>query len=212
MRNLVVVRRALAALLAVLTAVLVAGDLAALHRHARALGPERRVVVATRDLPLGHRIEADDLASRTTRAALVPEGALTDVGSAADRVVVVPVLEGMPLTSRALVTSDRRGLDGVVPVGSRAVRVDPLTTPALEPGVLVDVYAAFPSVPGTTMATRAALVIDVGEPAQGPAGAPAVTILVDTGDVSRVADALAGGQVVLVLSPPEEAGFAVPPS
>jgi hypothetical protein len=62
------------------------------------------------------------------------------------------------------------------------------------------------------MATRAALVIDVGEPAQGPAGAPAVTILVDTGDVSRVADALAGGQVVLVLSPPEEAGFAVPPS
>ena len=55
------VLRAVALGAALLTASVVAGDLRALHRRAAALGPDVGVVAATRDLPLGTRLGADDL-------------------------------------------------------------------------------------------------------------------------------------------------------
>jgi Flp pilus assembly protein CpaB len=211
MRRFVSVRRLVAALLATVTAILVGSDLAALHRHARELGPERTVVVATRDLALGRSIRSEDLDVHRTRAALVPHDAFTSADDVADRVVLVPVLAGAPITARAVTPVGRHGLDGVVPVGSRALRVNPIGAPDVEPGQLVDVFAAFPDSPGTSIAAHAALVIRVDDRAESIDGtASAVTLLVDTADAGRVADAVAGGQVVLALTPPEEAEAALP--
>ena len=46
-----------AVIVAVVTAAFVATDLAALHRRATTLGPQRSVATAVRDLPIGATIE-----------------------------------------------------------------------------------------------------------------------------------------------------------
>ena len=48
-----------AAIIALATAKVTAADVLALHRRARSLGPDVRVVLAARDVPLGARIRAD---------------------------------------------------------------------------------------------------------------------------------------------------------
>ena len=53
-----------AVLVAVVTAALVATDLAALHRRANSLGAPRLVAVAVRDLSVGSTIERGDVRSR----------------------------------------------------------------------------------------------------------------------------------------------------
>lgn len=207
MHRFIVLRRVLAALLGVATAALVATDLSTLHRHARELGPERTVLVATHDLALGHAITANDVAERRSRAGLLPRDALARSAPVVGRIVVVPILDGAVVAERALASAQRSGLDGVVPVGSRALRLTPVAAPALEPGELVDVLVAFDASPGTTVAAHAALVIAVDDPPDSfeAPGTDAVTLLVSADDAPRVADAVAAGHVVLALAPPEEA-------
>ncbi len=53
-----------ALIVAVITATVVAGDLASLHRRAAGLGPEREVAVANRDLPVGTTVGARDVSTR----------------------------------------------------------------------------------------------------------------------------------------------------
>ena len=61
-----------AAVVAVVTAAVVASDLAALHRRASSFGPEERVVVATRELNIGTRLVACDLRTRSVHRSQLP--------------------------------------------------------------------------------------------------------------------------------------------
>ena len=210
----VALRWGAAALVAVVTAVVVASDLAALHRRARSLGPQRSAVVAARDLALGETVTDDDLVRREIHESQLPRDVALDVDDVRDRVVVVPVLEGAFLSEGHLAPKDRTGLAGVVPAGSRAIQVLPASVPALRPGDVVDVLAVVDGSGGSGahVAARAALVVRVDDSESAPpvdAGAPpstrAVTLLVDAGDAGSIAEAAAVGVVTLVLASPEEA-------
>lgn len=208
---------ALAAVIAVVTALVVAGDLAALHRRAHALGPERDVVVTRRALPLGHRVQAADVAVRRVHRSQAPVGILGAVDAAVGRVVVVPVLRGGFVAAANLTPRDRSGLDGVVPAGMRALRV--VVTDSLRPerGAVVDVLAtADPrgAVDDNTTARVAAAGVQVlgtdtrGATGGGRAGAFGVTLLVDPDQAADLAAAQAVGVLTLALVPPESAGSA----
>jgi Flp pilus assembly protein CpaB len=208
---------ALAAVIAVVTALVVAGDLASLHRRAHALGPERDVVVATHALPLGRRVHDDDLAVRRVHRSQTPTGILATTRDAVGRVVVVPVLPGGFVAAANLTPRDRSGLDGVVPAGMRALRV--VVTDSLRPGrgAVVDVLAtADPrGVDGEATSARvaAASVQVLGTDARGTtgggrAGAFGVTLLVDPDQAADLAAAQAAGVLTLALVPPEAAGSA----
>ena len=123
--------RAAALVVAVVTAAVVASDLASLHRRAGDLGPERDAIVATRDLAVGDTLEGADLAVRHIHESQLPTGVLLDTGAAMRHVVTVPVLRGSFVLVRDLAPRHRTGLDGIVPEGMRAIRVT--VTGALRP-------------------------------------------------------------------------------
>jgi Flp pilus assembly protein CpaB len=206
-----------AALVAFGTARVVAGDLATLHRRAEELGRVRTVVVATRDLPLGSSITTDDVAS-VRLAGGVPEHALANVDDAVGRIVAVPLVDDAPVLAGNLAPRDRTGLDGLVPPGMRAVRINAEDGLAPELGDAVDVLATFdPSIvleggggePTLTVA-RAALVVGLHGPDDGTNGFPAggeagITLLVTDDEAHRLAFAAANGVLTLALVPPEDA-------
>jgi Flp pilus assembly protein CpaB len=203
-----------AVVVAVITAAVVAGDLATLHRRAADLGPERDAVVATRDLDVGTVLTARDLATRRVRSSQLPPVVVTDRAGLVGRVVAVPVLDGAYLVARNVAPRRRTGLDGVVPRGMRAMRV--VLTDALEPrpGAVVDVFAtidagASATSSGTTNVVAAGVVVigtdHRGGSGSGRAGAGGVTLLVDPDQAAALADAQAHGVVTVALAPPEEA-------
>jgi Flp pilus assembly protein CpaB len=205
---------AAAILVALVTAVLVAGDLATLHRRAAGLGPERDAVIAAHDLPVGTVLRARDLTTRAVHSSQLPDGALTDRVALPGRVVAVPVLRGSFITGRHVAPRRRTGLDGVVPRGMRAIRV--VVTDALRPrpGAAVDVLATYDpstttsSYDGTTVVVAAGVTVlssaRRGGSGSGRAGASGVVLLVDPDQASALADAQANGVVTLALVPPED--------
>jgi Flp pilus assembly protein CpaB len=205
-----------AAVVAVVTAAVVAGDLAALHRRAADLGPEVDVVVASHDLGIGTVLRAHDLSTRSVHRSQLPVGALTGRSALVGRVVARPVLDGAFVARRNLAPRHRTGLDDVVPRGMRAMRV--VVTDALvpRPGAAVDVLASYdPSsagaagADGTTVVVAAGVTV-VGTDQRGGAGAghggtAGVTLLVDPDQATALADAQANAIVTLALVPPEDA-------
>lgn len=202
-----VIRWGAAALVAVVTSIVVASDLAVLHRRARSLGPERTVLVADGDLELGTTLTDADLTTRKIHESQLPPEVSTTIENVRGRVVVVPLLDGAYVTSRHVAPADRDGLDGVVPVGSRAVQIHPMAAPALRPGDVVDVLAAFDTTEAVDarIAARSALVLRVDEHDDVETGSPPVTLLVATDEAARVAEAAAVGAIHLALAAPEEA-------
>jgi Flp pilus assembly protein CpaB len=205
---------AAAAVVAVLTAVVVAGDLATLHRHATTLGPEREVVVATRPLALGATVAAGDVALRRVHRSQTPPGVVDSVDGVVGRVVVVPVLRGGFVAGANLAPRSRTGLDAVVPRGMRALRV--VVTDSLRParGAVVDVLATADSAPTSESSApaqvAAAAVLVLGTDARnttggGRTGAFGVTLLVDPDEAADLAAAQAEGVLTLALVPPEAA-------
>jgi Flp pilus assembly protein CpaB len=205
---------AAAALVAVATAVVVAGDLAALHRRATALGPERDAVVATRALPLGTTVRAADLGLRRVHRSQLPPGTLGALDLAVGRVVVVPVVRGGFLTAANLAAHARTGLGGVVPRGMRALRI--VVTDSLRParGAAVDVLATTDAGTGAAGSApawiAAAGVLVLGADTRdttggGRSGAFGVTLLVDPDQAADLAAAQAEGVLTLALLPPEAA-------
>jgi Flp pilus assembly protein CpaB len=204
---------AVAAVVAMVTAVVVAGDLATLHRRAGDLGPERTVVVAARSLPVGRTVRAGDLTVRRVHTSQTPAGVLAGVGDAVGRVVIVPVLRGGFVAGGNLTARDRTGLDGVVPAGMRALRV--VVTDSLRParGAIVDVLAtADPGGTGDAATARvAAAGVEVlgtdarGTTGGGRAGAFGATLLVDPDQAADLAAAQTEGVLTLALVPPESA-------
>ena len=207
-----------AVLVAVVTAALVATDLAALHRRAHSLGSTRLVAVATRDLPLGSTIDRGDIRSRSVHRSQLPSGALSP-GAIDGRVVAVPVVRGAFIVNGNVAPRRRTGLDGAIPPGMRALRV--VARDALRPpvGSSVDVLVTFESSDAaaggapTVVAARGVLVLGTDETSaevesragDRNAAGLGVTLLVTEEDAPRLAFAAAAGVVTLALTPPEDA-------
>lgn len=205
-----------ALVVAVVTAAIVAGDLAALHRRAAGLGPELDAVIATRDLAVGTVLDDTDLRTRRVHRSQLPDAVVTDRVAVVGRVVAVPVVKGAYVVAGNVAPRRRRGLDGVVPAGMRAIRV--VVTDALEPrpGAAVDVLATYDiSSSGsdrggdtTEVVAEGVGVLRVDRRAgsgAGRSGARGVTLLVDPEQARALADAQANGVVTLALVPPEDA-------
>jgi Flp pilus assembly protein CpaB len=205
---------AAAIVVAVVTAMVVAGDLAELHRRAGSLGPEREAFVARDALPVGHRLTAADVERVRRYESQLPDAAITSIDELDGRVVRVPVVAGAYVSSGNLAPRARTGLDGVVPPGMRVVRILVEVAPPLEPGAAVDVLSTFdPAVatgidPTVTVAAGA-LVLAIDESTDTRAGT-GVSLLVDVVDARRLAYATATGVVTLAVVPPEEAAFPLP--
>jgi pilus assembly protein CpaB len=199
---------------ALLTAVVVGGDLAALHRRAAGLGPRVDAVVAAHDLPVGRRLAQSDLRTRAAYRSQLPDAVVTDRGALVGRVVSVPVVAGAYVVAGNLAPRRRTGLDGVVPRGMRAMRV--VVTDALRPrpGAAVDVLASYDprgvdARDDSTVVLAAGVTVlgtdRRGGSGAGRAGAAGVTLLVDPEQAQAIADAQANGVITLTLVPPEEA-------
>ena len=207
-----------AVVVALVTAFVVFQDIATLHDRASSLGPPRSVLVVARDVALGATLRAADVRVTSRHASTVPENALRDLDDAVGRIVSVPLVAGATVQEPQLVAAERDGIDGLVPVGHRAVRVrtdDGLQVPA---GAVVDVLAAW----DPTVATRAeaeivARAARVLEPADGAGEAAVeddlgVTLLVTEDEARGLAYAAANGVVTLALAPPEDACCSSPGS
>jgi Flp pilus assembly protein CpaB len=204
-----------ALLVAVVTAAVVAGDLAALHRRAADLGPEVDAVIARRDLAIGTVLGDADLATRRAYRSQLPDAVVTDRTRIVGRVVAVPAVRGAYIGEGNVAPRRRTGLDGVVPRGMRAMRV--VVTDSLEPrrGAAVDVLATYDPATvtehgGDTTEVIAEGVTVLGTDRRGGsgagrAGATGVTLLVDADQAGALADAQANGVVTLALVPPEDA-------
>jgi len=126
----------------------VTGDLGALHRRAHSLGADVPVVLAARDLPLGTTVGSGDVRRVRRPSTTVSPDALHDPGQAVGHVVAVALLRDDVVGARHLVARDRAGtegpgIDGIVPVGRRAVHV--LVKDGFQPpvGSVVDVLATY---------------------------------------------------------------------
>jgi Flp pilus assembly protein CpaB len=176
------------------------------------------VVVARRTLALGTTVIPGDVITRRVHSSQVPRGVLDDPARALGRTVRVPVVRDAYVASANLAPSRRTGLDGVLPEGTRAMRVvieDGLRPP---PGSAVDVYAAYSRDElgtGTSAGSRdPATVVASGVPVLATDGVGStagasrtigVTLLVDEEDASAIAYAVTHGRIVLALVPPEDA-------
>ena len=123
--------RLLVGLLAVLT--LLAAGVG--HLAAAPYGHPTTVLVATRDLHPGHRLEAHDLRRRTVPEDLVPAGAL----DAPEGVLASTLPAGAIATDRHL---DEGGWAAGLPPGRAAVAVPSERLPALTPGTRVELVSA----------------------------------------------------------------------
>jgi Flp pilus assembly protein CpaB len=197
---------------ALTTARVVGGDLATLHRRAATLGPQRRVVVAAHDLATGQTITARDLTTEVRYENQIPREALTDSDAAIGRVLRVPVLRNAFLFVQHLAPAGRSGVDGVVPLGSRAVHITPADGFRPPLGAIVDVLAAFdptavivdgPRTSAVIVASGAqVLAVDERDPADASSG---VTLLVTESEARVVAFSAANGDLTLAVAPPESA-------
>ena len=206
--------------LAVTTGSVVAGDLAALHRRAATLGPEQPVVVARHALALGTTVTPDDLTTRRVHASQQPRGVLHDVGDVVGRVVRVPVVRDAFVEQANLAPRGRDGLAGVLPEGTRAVRIAVENGLRPPPGSAIDVYASYASgndalgtgrspAPGAAVVAAGAVVLATDRAGTrtsgGIGGGDGVTLLVDEAQAAALADASARGSLFLALVPPEDA-------
>ena len=173
-------------------------------------------VVATHELALGSTITSGDITTRRVHASQLPDGVLTDTGLALGRVVRVPLVRDAYITVRNLAASRRTGLDGIIPDGSRAMRV--LVEDGLRPapGSAVDVYATIDTdtLGAGKSASQPAVVVAAGvlvlaTDDTGGAGSVSrslgVTLLVSEDQAADLAFASAHGTLVLALVPPEDA-------
>jgi Flp pilus assembly protein CpaB len=198
---------------AIVTVRVVANDLAALHRRARTLGPDVHVLLAARALPLGATLTPSDLHVVVRPAATVPPDAMRDSPDAIGRVVAIDLARDDLVRAVHLAPRERTGLDGIVPMGRRAIHIPVRDGFRPAVGAVVDVLAAFDpavSVAGAgntaTTVARGARVLAVDDDAQsGTEGGSGVTLLVTEGEAGAVVYAAGNGSVSIALAPPETA-------
>jgi pilus assembly protein CpaB len=198
----------------------VAGDLGSLHRRAHSLGADVPVVLAAHDLPLGTTVAARDLRTVRRPSTTVSADAVRDPAAAVGLVVAVALLRDDIVGARHLVAravpgaAGGAGINGVVPVGRRAVHV--VVKDGFQPplGSVVDVLATYdPSIaavagsPGqATIVAHGARVLALADPAtSSDSSGSGVTLLVSENEARSVAYAASVGEVALALAPVEAA-------
>ena len=185
----------LAAALAALTTLLVAGLVGRAEAAVSRWGVLRPVVVATSDVAAGEEIASGDLAVEERPASLLPAGALEE--SPVGRVATAAITAGEVVVRSRVAPGGVGRLAALLPPGGRGMAIPLDRTPmALAVGDVVDLLATFdPRVAGdgdpTFPVARGAVVIDVGE--------DAVTVAVGESEAPPVAFALANGIVTLAL-------------
>lgn len=166
----------------------------------------RRVAAcsAARDLRFGETAPLDACAPIPVRQRSLPSDTVRRASDLANRVVVVPVVEGTVITERHLAPRARTGTDAIVPPGMRAVRVAPADgyTPAA--GSIVDVVAATAAEfdtrsSATVVARRASVATD-----PSPGRDPSVLLIVTPEQAQRIAAARVNGKLTLAVLPPED--------
>lgn len=146
--------------------------------------PTTAVVVVARDLPVGHRLAADDVTLARVARGVLPDAALADPAGLAGRVLAAPLGRGEVVTSQRLL--DGPGFAAGLPAGTQPVPVrlaDPDAAALLAPGTRIDVLAASSLLAEQTDAgPRAAaliaqdvLVLSVVQPTEAPDGLGAGT-------------------------------------
>ena len=191
-------RRALVIALAALCGIAVMGVVQRAERAAAAWGTSVPVLVATRDLAPGDRLDASNTRVEAHPAPLVPEGVLATLPD--DRRVVEVVLAGDVLRAGRLAPAGLSALAARIPRGTRAmaVPVEPGSVPDLVLGDRVDVLVALApeaaggGPPGFALATDV-VVVAVDD--------AAVTIAVPADAAPRLAVAFGAGAVSLALTP-----------
>jgi Flp pilus assembly protein CpaB len=189
-------RAGLVATIALLSGVAVARTVQDAEDARAAWGRSATVLVATRDLAEGDRLDHSDVRLVAHPAPLVPAGALTSLPD--DGRVASPVYEGEIVREERLAPRGASALAARVPAGARAmaIPVEPGVTPPVVVGDRVEVLVALPpeaaggGPPGFALATDVP-VVDVTD--------AAVTIAVDRDAAPRVAVAFSQGAVTLAL-------------
>jgi pilus assembly protein CpaB len=180
------------------------------------------VVVATRAIPLGTRLTADDLKIAAWPARTPVPGAVADPAALVDRGVIAPIGENEPVTTaRVAGPESGAGLPPIIPAGMRAisVRVNEVVGVAgfVLPGTRVDVLVAVDddgddktrqepmarTVVGNVQVLTAGTRYDAEEAQDGkPVRSTVVTLAVLPADGERIALASNEGQLSLVLRNP----------
>lgn len=206
------VRRALTAMVALLTGVAVTAVVQAADDGRDRWGATRSVIVARHDLAIGDQVDAEAVERRVLPATAVADAALSEVP--VEAVVRQPIAAGEPLIAERLAPQGLTGVAALVPPGWRAVAVPvgPAGVPPLTVGDQVDVVAVLApadlsghghehdrpdagAVPGGEPAVplvERATVVDVGE--------SAVSVAVPAVDVPALLAGLSQGVVVLALA------------
>jgi Flp pilus assembly protein CpaB len=187
----VLIAWATAIVVGLLTTRLVLGDLATLHRRAQRLGRDVNVLVATRDLAIGHVIVASDLRPVARPSSLVTSDALRELNDAIGRSPTTAVLAGDVLRARHFAPS-------VVPQGQRMMHIIVKDGFRPDPGAIVDVLASFDASPQDRRALTVARDAVVVGGDQDPAS-PGITVLVREEETATVAFAQANGIVTVAV-------------
>jgi len=176
-------------------------------------GSQKRLVVASRPLPLGDTVRRDSVHTRNVPVSLSPKGAFSRIEDVLDRPVISPILPDEPLVDTRLASRGAGvGLAPMIPDGMRAisVRVNDVVGVAgfILPGMHVDVLSTG-RIPGRDdTITRTVLeniaVLSSGQTIQADArsqsiNAAVVTLLVRPEQAEALALANSEGRIQLVL-------------
>lgn len=153
-------------------------------------GVTRQVLVATEDLAVGEGVDDATFDLRQWPVAVVPADAVSDAPVSGDT-IVSPVLSGEVLTERHLATSQTATV--IVPEGRRAIGIPVSAGPLpLRPGDEVDVVLVADPLDGRRSdGTVGGLVLLVDD--------ETITVAVEVGDLSVVAQTLLSGRVAVAL-------------
>ena len=196
-RQVAILRRTAAGLLAVLALVL------AVAPAAGAGGAP--ILVAVRDLTAGAPVQAADLEVRRWPTELVPAGALRDVADADGRVLVGTARAGEPITDARLAGSGLAArLSGSPDAAAVPIRLsDPDVAALLVPGGRVDVVTAGERSGQPVVLAADAAVLAVLAPGTGAAGTAGrgrlVLVAMPRSVATRVAAAALAEQVAITL-------------
>jgi len=186
-----------------------------------------QIVVAAQQLPLGSRLQTQDLKLINWPSDEPLQGACTRIQDCVDRALITPVLPGEPILEGKLAPRDAgAGLPAIIPEGMRAVSVAVNDVVAVagfaQPGTSVDVMVTGQSEGGAVpqQVTRTILedvrVLAAGQKTeqdrQGQAQTVTViTLLVTPEDADKLAMANTMGRIQLALRNAIDANKSAPP-
>ena len=162
------------------------------------------ILVATKSMPAMVVVAADNVAKQTVKRSEMPTNALTNTVQVVGQVLIGPVLEGQPFTSKQLASTDSgMHLAATLPEGFRAMSIllsdETGIEDVLYPGSLVDVVASFklPRVDGSSSAevVSATILQGIQVLAVGKR-----TIVSEQNDAERIVDDKRGRMITLMVN------------